>query len=179
MEVILIEDYPALGFVGDVVNVKPGFARNMLVPKGIAIIADKKNVDFIKHRQKLLEVKKAEKKKEADAFKAKIDGFTLVVKHAAGENDKLFGSVTTSEIHDALKENGFDIDRKLIRVDAPIKTLGEHEIKVKLHHDVNANIVVKVEAEHSAPAKAKEAPKAKAVEPKAEAATEETTEAAE
>ena len=138
---------------------KPGFARNLLVPKGIAVVANKGNVDFINHRQKALEIKKAEAQKEAQAFKAKLDGFTLTIEHAAGENDKLFGSVTTQQIHEALKENGFDIDRKLIRVEAPIKTLGEHEIAIKLHHDVAATMIVKVEADGPVAVK-KEAPKA-------------------
>ena len=157
MQVILQEDFPSLGFVGDLVSVKPGFARNYLLPQKIALPANEANVKLLEHRKKVLEVKKAEKKKVADQLKDKVEGIELRIKHAAGEGDRLFGSVTSMELQAEFKKAGFDIDRKLIKLDAPIKALGEHFVDVKLHQEVAAQVKVIVERSEESKAPKKEA----------------------
>lgn len=146
MQVILKEDYPSLGFIGDLVNVKPGFARNFLFPKKIALPANKENVVLFNHQKKVLEVKKTARKAEAEKLKDKLEGVDVIIRHLSGEGDRLFGSVTVTEIHEKIKEAGFDIDRRLIRVEGPIKTLGEHKVEVKLHQDVVARLTVTIQA---------------------------------
>lgn len=142
MQVILQENFPSLGFIGDVVKVKNGYARNFLFPKQIAMPASDANVKYLEHRKKLLEVKKAENKKLAAQLKDKIEGVLIEIQHSAGEGEKLFGSVTVGEIHDQVASKGFDIDRKLIRLEAPIRTIGEHLVEIKLHQEVSAQLKV-------------------------------------
>ena len=144
MEIILKENVPNLGFVGDVVKVRPGYYRNFLLPEKKATIADKQNVKLFAHQKKVLEVKKSKKKDEAAALKKKLDGISLTVNHAAAEGDKIFGSVTVTEIHEQLKTVGFDIDRHLITLAAPIRTLGEHIATIKLHQEVSVEVKVVV-----------------------------------
>lgn len=145
MQVILKEDYPSLGFVGDVVSVKSGFARNFLFPQKIALPANKENVELFDHQKKVLEIKKSSRKVEAEKLKDKIEGVDVIIKHLS-DGDKLFGSVTISEIHDKLKEAGFEVDRRLIRIEAPIKTLGEHKVEIKLHQEVSARLTVTIQS---------------------------------
>ncbi|MCP5464689.1 MAG: 50S ribosomal protein L9 [Deltaproteobacteria bacterium] len=168
MEIILQEDYPSLGFVGDIVKVKPGFARNYLFPKKIAMPASQGSKNALEHRMKALEIKKSEKKKEAEKFKSEIEGLTVEIEHMATESDRLFGSVTSTEIHEKLVAMKYNIDRKLIKMEAPIKTVGEHQVEVKLHQEVSAPIRVVVKKAANSPVKeeVKKAPKA---EKKAEA----------
>lgn len=144
MQVILQENFPSLGFIGDVVNVKNGYARNFLFPKQIAMPASDANVKYLEHRKKLLEVKKAENKKLAAQLKDKIEGVLVEIQHSAGEGEKLFGSVTVGEIHEQIASKGFDVDRKLIRMEAPIRTIGEHLVEIKLHQDVSAQLKIVV-----------------------------------
>lgn len=183
MQVILQENFPSLGFVGDLVNVKPGYARNFLFPKMIAMPASAENVRYIEHRTKLLEVKKAENKKLALQMKNKIEGILIEIKHSAGEGEKLFGSVTIGEIHDSVVEKGFEIDRKLIRMEAPIRTVGEHMVEVKLHQEVSAQLKVVVtrkeepKAEKIKAEKPKKEKKAKADDAEGAAAADEAVEA--
>lgn len=146
MEVILQENVSNLGFVGDVVKVKPGYARNFLFPRRLAAHADQGNIRRFEHQKKLIEVKKAQKKSEALDLKKRLEAVSLTIAHAAGEGEKLFGSVTSVELVDAIKVQGFDIDRKLIRTEAPIRTIGKHDIEIKLHQDVTAKLTVTVEA---------------------------------
>lgn len=145
MQVILQEDYPGLGFVGDVVKVRTGFARNYLIPKKIALPALDANVKMLEHKKRILDVKKAEKKKDALRYQERLQQAQIIIQHAAGEGDRLFGSVTAHEIHDALLKAGFEIDRKLIKLESPIKTVGEHTIEIKLHQEVTAAIKVTIE----------------------------------
>lgn len=144
MEVILKENVSNLGFVGDIVKVKPGYYRNFLLPGKKAAIASSQNVKLFEHQKRVLEVKKSKKKDEASALRKKLEGLTVTVNHAAAEGDKIFGSVTVTEIHEGLKQIGFDIDRHLILLAAPIRTLGEHVVEVKLHQDVLVEIKVVV-----------------------------------
>jgi len=161
MQVILREDYPSLGFVGDTVNVKPGFARNFLYPQKIALPANHENAKLLAHQKRLLEVKKSQKKSEAESYKKRVDGVKVSIEHAA-HGEKLFGSVTTSEIQEKLKENNIEIDRKLIKLEAPIKRVGEYTVIVKLHQDVAAEIKVEVLAKEEAHADEDEKPAKKA-----------------
>ncbi|MBU0506743.1 50S ribosomal protein L9, partial [bacterium] len=137
-------DYPSLGFVGDVVKVKPGFARNFLYPKKIAIPVTTESMELFEHRKRQLQVKKAAKKKDADVLKTKIDGTAISLEHAATADNKLFGSVTLTEIHDKLKGAGIELDRKLIRLEAPIKAIGVFDIEIKLHQEVSAHVKLTV-----------------------------------
>jgi large subunit ribosomal protein L9 len=146
MEVILQDNVSNLGFVGDIVKVKSGYARNFLFPKKLALPADKKNIAEFEHHKKAIEVKKAKKKSEAAELKKRIEALEIVVAHAAGEGEKLFGSVTASDIQQELVAKGFNVDRKLIRVETQIKTIGVHEVEVVLHQEVSAVVKVKVEA---------------------------------
>lgn len=146
MEVILQENVSNLGFVGDVVKVKPGYARNFLFPKKLALPADKGSVARIEHQKKIIEVKKAKKKAEAEDLRKRVQAVSLVIAHAAGEGEKLFGSVTTAEIQEKLVAAGFAVDRKLIKLDAPIRTVGVHKVEVVLHQEVSAVIDVTIEA---------------------------------
>lgn len=156
MQVILQEDYPSLGFVGDLVNVKQGFARNFLFPKKIALPASSGAIKLLEHRKRVLAVKKAAKKKDAEALKIRIEKVSISLQHAA-DGDRLFGSVTLTEIHDELLKAGVEVDRKLVKVDGPIKTTGEHLIGIKLHQEVTAQ--VKLMVEKKAEAVSEDAPK--------------------
>ena len=163
MQVILQEDYASLGFVGDTVKVKDGFARNFLFPKKIALPANSSNMKLLEHRKRVLDVKKAEKKKTAEHYKDKIEGVEVRLTHAVSEGGKLFGSVTVAEIHDELiKNNDINIDRKLLKLDAPIKATGEYFLEIKLHQEVTARLKVIVAAKEEKKAKATPAKKKEA-----------------
>lgn len=146
MEVILQENVSNLGFVGDIVKVKSGYARNFLFPKRLAVPANKSSIAEFEHKKKVIEVKKAKKKVEAEEIKKRLETLTLAIEHAAGEGDKLFGSVTIPELLEKLTESGFTLDRKLIRLETPIRTIGEHVIEVRLHQEVSATVKVTVAA---------------------------------
>jgi len=145
MQVILQEDYPSLGFVGDLVKVKEGFARNYLFPKKIALPANPGNIKQLEHRKRLLEVKKSAKKDIAEKFRVKVEEVKVTIKHAAGDGERLFGSVTVADIAEELKIKGIEIDRKLIKLESPIKILGEHTVEIKLHQEVSAKINITIE----------------------------------
>ncbi|MBF0103879.1 MAG: 50S ribosomal protein L9 [Deltaproteobacteria bacterium] len=151
MQVILQEDYASLGFVGDVVKVKDGFARNYLFPQKIALPANKANVDLLEHRKRVLDIKKAKKKEVALQYKDKVEGLEIKIQHAVSEGGRLFGSVTLTEIHYCLVQNEIQVDKKLIRVENPIRQVGEHFVDVKLHQEVVAKLKIIVEAKEEAP----------------------------
>lgn len=146
MEVILQENVPSLGFVGDVVRVKPGFARNFLFPKKLALPATRQYVNLFEHKKKQLEVKKAVKKSEAEEFKKRLEAVRVTLEHLATESGKLFGAVSVSEILDQLASQGFQIDRRLLQIPTPIRTAGEHKVEVKLYRDISAFVTVEVKA---------------------------------
>jgi len=144
MEVILKESIESLGNAGDIVRVKPGFARNYLLPKGMAIVADKKNIKALeRQRNKILELA-AKRKEEHEALKTKLEELELNISVRVGEEDKLYGSVTNLDIAKAIEEKGYEVDRKKIVLDEPIKTLGTHEVQVKISPEVTATIKVNV-----------------------------------
>jgi len=147
MKVILKADVKDLGRMGEVVSVKDGFARNYLMPKGLAVDASTKNVRQFEHDKKQI-IEMAKKiRAGAEGLAEKIAATGITIKAKAGEEDKLFGSVTAMDIAEALKEQGIEVDKKKIVLDEPIKRLGEYKVSVKLHSDVAADIAVRVEPE--------------------------------
>ena len=146
IQVILREDVVHVGHLGDVVSVKPGFARNFLLPRGLAVVASDRQKNRVEHEKKVLESRMAKLKASADSLKARLDAVSLSITKAAGENEKLFGSVTAMDIEALLKDKGFEITRKQISMSDHIKSLGTHEVPVKLHRDVTATVKVVVSA---------------------------------
>ncbi len=147
MEVILREDVADLGSVGDIVKVKPGFARNYLLPRGLAVVADRRNIHVLEHQKRLVGDKRERDRKQAQSFADRLNNLRLAIKARAGEEGKLFGSVTNLDIEKALAAQGFSIERRRIRLEEPIKSIGEHAVPVHLAAGVNARVTVVVEAE--------------------------------
>jgi large subunit ribosomal protein L9 len=146
MNVILTESVKGLGNMGEVVKVKPGYARNFLLPNKLAVEASPRNLNELEHHRRQL-TRKAEKlSQEAGALKARIEAVECLLAHRAGDEGKLFGSVTSMEIEAALAARGIEIDRRKILLEQPIKTLGEHEVDIKLNAGVNATLKVRVVA---------------------------------
>ena len=144
MEVILNESIESLGKAGDIVNVSDGYARNYLIPKGIAIVANKKNlVQIEKQRAAILE-RAAKIRQEFEALAEQLEKLELEIPVKVGEEEKLYGSVTTMDIAKAIEDKGYQVDRKKILLPEPIKSLGEYEVPVKLSPDVTATVKVKV-----------------------------------
>ena len=144
MEVILQQDVEKLGAMGDVVKVKPGYARNYLLPRGLAVIADPKNLAMLEHRKRVVGAKRLKVQKSAQAVAERLAAVSVVIPARAGEEDRLFGSVTNQDIQRALVEQGFEIDRRKIFLEAPIKTLGEFTVPINLGTDVRASIKVTI-----------------------------------
>lgn len=142
MKVILQENMENLGHIGDVVKVAPGYARNYLIPKGFAMPANEKNTKALEHAKRQLEYKKNKMLELAKGIVAKIEGLVLNLVHAAGEEGKLFGSVTNMELAEQLKAHGLDIDRKKIVLADPIKHTGEYSVTVKIHPEITATLKV-------------------------------------
>jgi large subunit ribosomal protein L9 len=146
MQIILREDVENVGKMGEVVNVRDGFGRNYLIPRGLAMIATGRNVRQLDHEKKLIEREDAKRQKDAQAIKEKVEALSLTISKNTGEDDRLFGSVTNREIADALKEQGVEIDRKDIMLAQPIKALGVYTVEARLARDVNASLKVWVVA---------------------------------
>lgn len=142
MKVILREDVEHLGTAGTIVNVKNGFARNFLIPRNYAIPATGNNLAAFEHEARLMEAKRAKRRKEAEAQKAKLERISCSIAKKVGEQDKLFGSVTTQDIEKAFASEGFTIDKKDILLTEPIKALGVYTIPVRVFDDVVANTKV-------------------------------------
>ena len=144
MQVILLERVAKLGQMGDVVNVKQGYARNFLLPQGKALRASEANIKAFEGQKVQLEARNAESKSEAQAVAEKLDGQTFVVIRSASDSGALYGSVTTRDAADAATEAGFSVDRKQVVLRAPIKDLGMHDVHVVLHPEVEATIILNV-----------------------------------
>lgn len=140
MKVILKKDYESIGNAGDIVEVKAGYARNFLIPQGIALEADKKNIRLLEVERRQMELKLNKDRKTAEKLSEELNKISCTATVQVGEEDRLFGVVTTQIIADLLKDKGFDIDRKKILLDEPIKALGIYTIPIKLHTDVEAKI---------------------------------------
>lgn len=150
MEVILREDVQHLGAMGEVVKVKPGYARNFLLPRGMAVEASRRNLAALDHEKGLIAIKRERERKSARAEADKLDGLVIEILARAGEEDRLYGSVTNLDIAQHLSERGVKVDRRRIDLDDPIKRLGTYRIVVGIAHDVKATITVKVLPEAAA-----------------------------
>ena len=144
MEVILREDIEKLGNRGEIVKVAPGFARNFLLPKRLAVAATDANRKIVEQERQAHLRKEAKVKTEAEDLSKLMTGVTVTIAQKAGEQDQLFGSVTSKDVADALAAKNFTIDRRKIQLDEPIKQLGEFKVPVKLHKDVTAEVTVVV-----------------------------------
>ena len=142
MLVILKENVENLGRIGEVVKVTDGYARNFLIPKKLVVPANENNVAAVEHQKKMLEKKRSAEKLSAEELAKKIAGFTCNISRKVGEKDKLFGSVTTSDISDALKAGGIYIEKRSIHMKDAIKALGVHTVEIKLLPEVTANLKV-------------------------------------
>jgi large subunit ribosomal protein L9 len=144
MRVILKEDVKKLGSMGQVVTVADGFARNYLVPKGLAVEASSKNVKSLEHAQRVIQERAKKVKESLQDFSERISKIALVIKAKAGEEGKLFGSVTSMDIAEQLKNEGIEIDRKKISLEEPIKRIGTHTVSIHLHPEINTQITLQV-----------------------------------
>ncbi|NUO18759.1 50S ribosomal protein L9 [bacterium] len=144
MQIILRTDFESLGKVGDLVTVKPGYARNFLIPRGIAFAANKSNLARLDQERKTLQMRDLKERRKAGDVYAQINGLRLLKAVQVGEEDRMFGAVTSSDIAELIKERGFEIDRRKIQLNEPIKHLGEFNIPVKLHREVVATVTVDV-----------------------------------
>jgi len=140
MRVILKSDYKKLGTSGRVVAVKDGYARNFLIPRGIAVPADKSALKTLAEENRVGDLRKNKEKRTAQKIADQLAKVSLTAKVKVGEEDKLFGSVTTQDIADLFKEKGFDFDKRKIELTDPIKELGVYQVNVKLHSDVNVKV---------------------------------------
>jgi large subunit ribosomal protein L9 len=144
MQVILLERIGRLGQMGDVVNVKDGFARNFLLPQGKALRATKANRErFVKERAQL-EARNLELKSEAEAVAANLQGQSFIVLRQAGDSGQLYGSVATRDIAAVVTGGGFSIERRQVMLDRPIKTLGLHHVRIGLHAEVEPQVIINV-----------------------------------
>ncbi|MGX9354103.1 50S ribosomal protein L9 [Roseobacteraceae bacterium S113] len=144
MQVILLERVAKLGQMGDVVDVKPGYARNYLLRQGKALTASKANVDAFEAQKAQLEARNLETKKEAEDMAGRLDGEQFVIIRQASDSGSLYGSVTTRDAAEAATAAGFSVDRKQVRIETPIKELGLHSVAVVLHPEVDATIKLNV-----------------------------------
>jgi len=142
MQVILLEDIPSLGKVGDLVKVSDGYGRNYLIPRKKAIFATEKNLKALQHNKALVQQRLEKMKKDAVKMAQEIENLSCTFVKNVGESGKLFGSVTSMEIEAFLKENGMDVDRKKILLEEPIKSLGLHIVPIKLQPEVTAHLKV-------------------------------------
>lgn len=147
MQIILKKDVKGTGKEGDIVKVSDGFARNKLIPGGLAVEATPQNIKAIEREKAALAEKRAEEKAAAEELAKKLQAKPVVVKTKVGEGGKLFGSITTMDIAEAIKEQlGFEVDKKKLVLDKPIKEVGEFTVEAKLYTEVAAKIVVRIEA---------------------------------
>jgi large subunit ribosomal protein L9 len=144
MEVILREHVENLGRRGDVVKVASGYARNYLLPRKLALLVNEQNRRQIERERKVAEVRELQERQDAEAVATKIAALELVMARRVGEHDTLYGSVTSADIAEALAERQFQVEKRRIVLAEPIKQIGEFEVAVKLHHDVQARVKVKV-----------------------------------
>ena len=147
MEVILREDIDKLGNRGQVVKVASGYARNFLIPKKLAVAATESNKKIVEQERQAHLRKEAKLEGEAQDLAKLMNGVSVTISQKAGENDQLFGSVTSKDVADALAAKNFTIDRRKVQLDEPIKQLGEYKVPVRLHKDVTAEITVVVSKE--------------------------------
>lgn len=145
MEVILLQDTRNLGKRGDVVDVKPGYARNYLLPQGVALEANKGNIAFFEQQREKIDAAHAKALEEAQELAAKINEIRIKVSKRVGESGTLYGSVTTMDVVNALANRGVEVEKRQIDLGSPsLKTLGEHTVTIDLHADVDAEVIVEI-----------------------------------
>lgn len=147
MEVILKEDIPNVGKMGEVVRVRDGYARNYLLPRGLVLLANKKNIKGFEHQKQVVQSQKARVVNQAQALAEKLSQVSLIISARVGEEGKLFGSVTNIDIEKALKAKGIEIERRKIHLSEPIKMVGDYQVPVRFTSEVQANVQVSVVAE--------------------------------
>ncbi len=140
MKVLLCHDHETLGSRGDVVDVKPGYARNFLMPRNIALPMTKGNLKVLEEEQKQVAMQGKREEIEADKIKESLEKISVTATVTVGEDDRIFGTVTSQNITDLLKEKGFAIDKKTISIDEPVKALGIYPVTIQLHQEVSAKI---------------------------------------
>ena len=151
VRIILREDVTNLGNAGEVVSVKPGYARNFLIPQGLAIHATEGRIQELEHHQRLIEERVHKERGDKERERDRIQNVTLEVSAQVGEEGKLFGSVTVMQIAEMLAEKGIEVDRRRIDLNHPIKETGEHKVPIRLHRDVTAEIKLTVTAANQPP----------------------------
>lgn len=142
MEIILTQDVKKLGKAGTVVKVKDGFARNFLIPNGLAVLVNESNLKNLEQKKKSELMRKEQSKKQAEEVKLKLAGLSLTIPVLIQAEEKLYGSIGVQEIEKALNDEGFQIDKNAIIIEEPIKSLGIYEVPIKLHPEVTVNIKV-------------------------------------
>jgi large subunit ribosomal protein L9 len=147
MKVILTENIAALGEIGQIVNVAPGYARNFLLPKGVALEATGKHVRELEHKKRVLAQKREKVRQEMLSLAEKLNRVRIVMRRKVSEEDKLYGSVSASDVAAALAEQGYDIQRKDLLLEQPVKQIGEFTIPVRVDAQISANIKLVVEKE--------------------------------
>ena len=150
IQLILREDVMNLGEAGDLVRVKPGYARNFLVPQGKADLATESNIKRLEHQKRVVSEKLAKELKDVKAVAGKFHGMVLEIEVNAGSEGKLFGSVTAAQISQLLAERGFEIDRRRITLAEPIRLVGEHTVSLKLHRDFSVDVKIQVHGTEAA-----------------------------
>ena len=140
MEIILKEDIPTLGKAGEVVKVRDGYGRNFLLPQKKAILATQGNLQAIAAQKRMIDANLAKLAQNAQEVSGRLNGLEVTIERPVGTNDRLFGSVTKLDVATALRAKGIQIDKSLIQIDAPIKTIGTFDVTIKLHHDIHATI---------------------------------------
>ncbi len=150
MEVILREDIPNLGKIGDLVRVRDGYARNYLLPRGLVLVANKKNLKSFEHQKKMVADQKQKILRHAQGMADQLASVSLTIAMRTGEEGKLFGSVTNIQIEKALKAQGLDVDRRKIHLEEPIRHLGDFEVPVRLAADLTIAVKLSVVPEESA-----------------------------
>jgi large subunit ribosomal protein L9 len=146
IQIILKEDVPNLGTSGELVAVRPGYGRNYLIPQGLAVVASRKNVAQMEHEKSAIAARAAKQRKDNETLAGSMKDVSVEIARPVGEGDKLFGSVTTRDIEEALAAKGHKVDRKKIALAEPIKTLGKYVVELKIARDVTAQINVSVVA---------------------------------
>ena len=144
LEVILTQDVDNLGNAGQVVRVKPGYGRNYLLPRGLALLATRGNKSQLEHQRRAIEAAQSEVRKEHEALAKKVEKATVSIARKQGEDEKLFGSVSSKDIVDALAAQGIALDRKIIKLPSAIKSIGSHEVKVRFSQHVQVALKVNV-----------------------------------
>lgn len=144
MKVILQEDVPHLGQTGEIVKVKDGYARNYLVPRGMAVVADERNMKQLEHNRRIAQARAAKVMAAAKELAEKLSTVAISIRRESGDEGKLFGSVSNRDIAEALAADGFEVDRRAIQLDEPLRSIGVFTVPVKLHSEVETQVKVYV-----------------------------------